>query len=54
MLFVTLLFYLVLLVFGMGIGFLLVSVVSLLKMLRVWPYSVSLLVKVSAFLGILH
>ena len=42
------------LVFGLGIGFLLVLVVSLLRDVRVWPYSVSLLVKVLAFLGTLH
>ena len=38
----------------MGVGFLLVLAVSLLRIIRVWPYSVSLLVKVLAFLCTLH
>ena len=37
----------------MGVGFLLVSVVTA-EDVRVWPYSVSLLVKVLVFLGTLH
>ena len=68
MLFVTLLFYLVLLVFGMGIGYLLVSVVSLLKMLGFglilclfllrcrpfWALCIGRLVMLSLVLGVFH
>ena len=54
MLFVILPFCLVQLVLGMGVGFLFgVSSVTA-EDVRVWPYSVSLLVKVLAFLGTLH
>ena len=68
MLFVTLLFYLVLLVFGMGIGCLLVSVVSLLRMLGYglilclfllrcrpfWALCIGRLVLLSLVLGVFH
>ena len=54
MLFVTLLFYLVLFVFGMGdwVSFGVSGITA--EDVRVWPYSVSLLVKLSAFWGTLH
>ena len=52
--FAILLFYLVLLVFGMEdwVSFGVSGITA--EDVRVWPYSVSLLVKVSAFLGTLH
>ena len=68
MLFVTLLFYLVLSVFGMGIGYLLVSVVSLLRMLGFglilcvfvlkcrpfWALIIGRLMLLSLVLGVFH
>ena len=51
MLFVTLPFCLALLVFGMGVVFFFGVSSVIAEDVRVWPYYVSLLVKVLAFFG---